>query len=224
MSGHDHLIAMLNRLKLTALRDQLDSLISKEQPAGQSQTPQASVSSSRRNRAAQWRLAEHLCGVAPKRGTHLTEIVRCRLHVAQQRDQAPLKVSCAIANSLCCHLQRCQHRRQFLCSRGQPIRRQACVADQLLHLLALQAGQVGGIDSLLRGAQKARCLLQNLMHIATRQLGAEISEEPVQAAAGLVEIQPAQLGLLCRVLHLHEGAGHRVYIGCLRLQGTAWAG
>ena len=27
MSGHDHLIAMLNRLKLTALRDQLDSLI-----------------------------------------------------------------------------------------------------------------------------------------------------------------------------------------------------
>jgi DNA replication protein DnaC len=27
MSEHDHLIAMLNRLKLTALRDQLDSLI-----------------------------------------------------------------------------------------------------------------------------------------------------------------------------------------------------
>jgi DNA replication protein DnaC len=27
MSGHDHLIALLNRLKLTALRDQLDSLI-----------------------------------------------------------------------------------------------------------------------------------------------------------------------------------------------------
>ena len=27
MSGRDHLIAMLNRLKLTALRDQLDSLI-----------------------------------------------------------------------------------------------------------------------------------------------------------------------------------------------------
>ena len=27
MSGHDHLIGMLNRLKLTALRDQLDSLI-----------------------------------------------------------------------------------------------------------------------------------------------------------------------------------------------------
>lgn len=27
MSGHDHLVAMLNRLKLTALRDQLDSLI-----------------------------------------------------------------------------------------------------------------------------------------------------------------------------------------------------
>jgi DNA replication protein DnaC len=27
MSGHDHLIAMLNRLKLTALRDQLDSLV-----------------------------------------------------------------------------------------------------------------------------------------------------------------------------------------------------
>jgi hypothetical protein len=27
MSDHDHLVAMLNRLKLTALRDQLDSLI-----------------------------------------------------------------------------------------------------------------------------------------------------------------------------------------------------
>ena len=27
MSEHDHLIAMLNRLKLTALRDQLDNLI-----------------------------------------------------------------------------------------------------------------------------------------------------------------------------------------------------
>src|SRR6188472_4417136 len=27
MSSHDHLLAMLNRLKLTALRDQLDSLI-----------------------------------------------------------------------------------------------------------------------------------------------------------------------------------------------------
>ncbi|MBP2307479.1 ATP-binding protein [Azospirillum melinis] len=27
MTDHDHLIAMLNRLKLTALRDQLDSLI-----------------------------------------------------------------------------------------------------------------------------------------------------------------------------------------------------
>jgi hypothetical protein len=27
MSDHDHLVAMLNRLKLTVLRDQLDSLI-----------------------------------------------------------------------------------------------------------------------------------------------------------------------------------------------------
>jgi hypothetical protein len=27
MNEHDHLIAMLNRLKLTAVRDQLDSLI-----------------------------------------------------------------------------------------------------------------------------------------------------------------------------------------------------
>jgi hypothetical protein len=27
MSGHDHLVAMLNRLKLTALHDQPDSLI-----------------------------------------------------------------------------------------------------------------------------------------------------------------------------------------------------
>ena len=27
MSDHDHLIAMLNRLKLTALRDQLDTLM-----------------------------------------------------------------------------------------------------------------------------------------------------------------------------------------------------
>src|SRR4051794_27839259 len=27
VGGHDHLVAMLNRLKLTALRDQLDSLV-----------------------------------------------------------------------------------------------------------------------------------------------------------------------------------------------------
>jgi hypothetical protein len=32
MSEHDHLIAMLNRLKLTALRDQLDSLIDERRP------------------------------------------------------------------------------------------------------------------------------------------------------------------------------------------------
>jgi hypothetical protein len=32
MSDHDHLIAMLNWLKLTALRDQLDSLIDEAGP------------------------------------------------------------------------------------------------------------------------------------------------------------------------------------------------
>jgi hypothetical protein len=34
---HDHLIAMLNRLKLTAIRDHLDSLIEEAGRAGRSQ-------------------------------------------------------------------------------------------------------------------------------------------------------------------------------------------